>query len=111
MKPRPSSQGLAITLTLALTLILAPGFTRTTQAAEEDVAMFYNELAPYGNWVDYPGYGQVWYPTKVEQDWRPYVDGRWVPTDVGYIFETQEPWGWATYHYGNWMPTVEYSWV
>jgi hypothetical protein len=111
MKPRPSSQWLAIILTLALTLILAPGFTRTAQAAQEDVALFYNELAPYGTWVDYPGYGMVWYPTKVEQDWRPYVDGRWVPTDVGYIFETQEPWGWATYHYGNWMPTVEYSWV
>ncbi len=111
MKPRSSPRWLAIILALGLTLVLAPGFTGLAQATTEDVAMFYNELAPYGNWVDYPGYGQVWYPTQVVQDWRPYVDGRWVPTDIGYIFETQEPWGWATYHYGNWMPTTEYSWV
>ena len=56
-------------------------------------------------------YGPVWRPNNVEEDWRPYTDGRWVPTDDGYVFESQEPWGWATYHYGNWMPTENYGWV
>jgi len=82
-----------------------------TAATPEDVAMFYDELAQYGAWVNYGKYGQVWYPTRVSENWRPYVDGRWVPSDDGWIFETDEPWGWAAYHFGNWMPTEEYGWV
>ena len=34
-----------------------------------------------------------------------------MPSRSGWVFETAEPWGWATYHYGNWMPTTEYGWV
>ena len=100
--------GLALLLLLAL--IAAPA--TSARAATEDVAMFYDALSAYGNWVDYGNYGPVWYPTQgVTQNWRPYVDGRWVPTDDGWVFETGEPWGWATYHWGNWMPTSEYGWV
>jgi hypothetical protein len=100
--------GLALLLLLAL--IAAPA--TSARAATEDVAMFYDALSAYGNWVDYGNYGPVWYPTQgVTQNWRPYVDGRWVPTDGGWVFETGEPWGWATYHWGNWMPTSEYGWV
>ena len=33
------------------------------------------------------------------------------PPDDGYVFESEEPWAWATYHYGNWMPTSGYGWV
>jgi hypothetical protein len=77
----------------------------------EDTAMFYNELSQYGQWVEYEHYGPVWIPSQVEENWRPYTNGRWVPTEQGYVFETQEPWGWATYHYGNWMPTPTYGWV
>ena len=83
----------------------APVLPRPARAASEDVAMFYYELSQYGQWVDYENYGPVWSPTNVGEDWRPYADGRWAPTDDGYVFESQEPWGWATYHYGNWMPT------
>ena len=80
-------------------------------AAGEDVAMFYDELAQYGNWIDYANYGPVWSPSNVSPNWRPYTDGRWVPTSEGWTFETWEPWGWATYHFGNWMPTRDYGWV
>ena len=80
-------------------------------AAAEDAALFYEELAKYGEWVDYQKFGPVWRPAGVKENWRPYVDGRWVPTDQGYVFETQEPWGWAVYHFGNWMPTDSYGWV
>jgi hypothetical protein len=73
--------------------------------------MFYDALASYGNWVDYGKYGPVWYPTKVSSSWRPYLDGRWMPSRGGWVFETSEPWGWATYHFGNWMPTTDYGWV
>ena len=34
-----------------------------------------------------------------------------MPSRSGWVFETSEPWGWATYHYGNWMPTTELGWV
>ena len=73
--------------------------------------MFYEALASYGSWVDYGNYGPVWYPTNVSSSWRPYLDGRWTPSRSGWVFETSEPWGWATYHYGNWMPTTEFGWV
>lgn len=99
---------LAVTLVLALAAPLLP---RPAQASYEDAAIFYEELSPYGSWVDYDKYGPVWYPSKVEEDWRPYTNGRWVPSEQGYLFETEEPWGWATYHYGNWMPTENYGWV
>jgi len=99
-----------LALLLLLSLIIAPA--APSRAAEADVAMYYEALSPYGTWVDYGNYGPVWYPTQgVTSNWRPYMDGRWVPTDDGWVFETGEPWGWATYHFGNWMPTTEYGWV
>ncbi len=98
---------------LSLILLLGTGLAapQSAWASMEDAALFYEELSQYGDWVEYQNYGPVWYPTKVQENWRPYVDGRWTPSEEGHVFETQEPWGWATYHYGNWMPTEEYGWV
>jgi hypothetical protein len=101
------STAVAVLIQLVLVAILAG----PAPAARVDAALFYQELASYGSWVDYGRYGPVWYPTKVSADWRPYLDGRWVPTSEGWVFETSEPWGWATYHFGNWMPTAEFGWV
>ena len=95
-----------ISLTLA---ILVLGVAQTAAALRADVAMFYEPLAAYGNWVDYGNYGPVWYPTNVPSDWRPYLNGRWVPAAEGWVFESEEPWAWAGYHYGNWFPTQEYG--
>lgn len=93
---------------IALTLFTI----KTAQAGRDEMALFFDELVPYGDWVDYKQYGPVWYPTKdVTESWRPYVNGRWVDTAKGWVFETSEPWGWATYHFGNWIPTMEYGWV
>ena len=33
--------------------------------------VFYDELSPYGSWVDYPSYGYVWVP-RVTGDFQPY---------------------------------------
>jgi hypothetical protein len=98
-------------LTLVFALALVPALAGSAGAATEDAALFYDELSQHGQWVDYQNYGPVWHPTEVDQDWRPYMNGRWTPSKEGYVFETQEPWGWATYHYGNWMPTENYGWV
>ncbi len=111
MFARGKSLALLVGFLMALHLALIAGGAPPAAAGEEDVAMFYSALMPYGSWVDYGDYGPVWYPTSVSSDWRPYVNGRWVPTEEGWVFETDEAWGWATYHYGNWFPTAEYGWV
>ena len=111
MFTRPSFGAMAVALGLALLLVTAASPPRPAWASMEDAALFYEELSSHGEWVELENYGPVWYPTQVQENWRPYVDGRWVPSEQGYVFETQEPWGWATYHYGNWMPTPQYGWV
>ncbi len=74
-------------------------------------ADFREGLAPYGQWVDTPEYGRVWRPTQVSSDWRPYLDGRWVYTSYGWTWVAQEPFGWATYHYGRWWYSPAYGWT
>jgi hypothetical protein len=76
-----------------------------------DVHIFYEELAPHGTWVWLDGYGRVWYPHGVPPDWRPYTDGRWVYTDVGWTWISDWEWGWAPFHYGRWLHTPAHGWV
>src|SRR5882724_3400069 len=50
----------------------------------EDVSYFYNDLAPYGSWVQLEGFGWCWQPRAVgiNHSWSPYCDGgRWVYSD------------------------------
>jgi Family of unknown function (DUF6600) len=89
----------------------APTGARPVYAGQEDAALFQETLSAFGQWLNYGQYGQVWRPGQVDKNWQPYTNGRWVPTQEGYVFETDEPWGWATYHYGNWLPTKDQGWV
>src|SRR5207249_3417880 len=68
-------------------------------------------LDEYGRWVDTPEYGLVWQPTQVGYRWQPYWDGRWMWTTAGWMWITDEPWGWATYHYGRWAMVDRAGWV
>jgi hypothetical protein len=81
--------------------------------ASVDLGFFYDDLAPYGNWIERPSYGWVWTPRAVASSWRPYQNGHWVATDDGWVWVTDEPYGWATYHYGRWYedPELGWSWV
>jgi hypothetical protein len=81
--------------------------------ASVDLGFFYDSLASYGNWIQRPNYGWVWTPSDVSTSWRPYEDGHWVWTDQGWTWITDEPYGWATYHYGRWYqdPEIGWSWV
>jgi len=73
--------------------------------------MFYRELSPYGQWIDYPGEGYVWAP-RVDRDFRPYAsNGHWVYSDYGWTWDSNYPWGWAAFHYGRWMFEDEYGWI
>lgn len=72
---------------------------------------FYNELAPYGDWIDYPSYGQVWCP-RVEAGFQPYAtDGRWEMTEYGNTWVSDYPWGWVPFHYGRWLFDDDYGWI
>jgi hypothetical protein len=78
-----------------------------------DLGFFYDDLASYGNWIERPSHGWVWTPREVSTSWRPYRDGHWVWTDEGWTWISDEPYGWATYHYGRWYddPEIGWSWV
>src|SRR5690606_25674665 len=44
---------------------------------------FYDELSPYGRWINDPEYGYVWAP-RVEAEFQPYATrGHWVMTEYG----------------------------
>jgi hypothetical protein len=63
---------------------------------------FYQPLSPYGRWEVVGAYGRCWIPARVEANWRPYCNGHWERTDAGWYWVSDEPWAWATYHYGCW---------
>src|SRR6266850_4006453 len=71
---------------------------------------FYEPLTPYGEWVSVGSYGRCWHPQHVEVGWRPYCEGHWEWTDCGWYWVSDEPWSWATYHYGSWVDDPRYGW-
>ena len=77
-------------------------------------SMFYTKLEPYGDWIETRDYGYVYRPREATGPrWRPYLNGHWVYTDAGWTWISDEPFGWATYHYGRWtrIRTVGWVWV
>jgi hypothetical protein len=77
-----------------------------------DYGTFYDSLSSYGSWFETSDYGYVWQPAVVrEVNWRPYCRGRWVCSDRGWTWVSDEPFGWATYHYGRWALIVGRGWV
>jgi hypothetical protein len=75
------------------------------------VADFYGPLGGYGTWEEIDSYGRCWRPASVAVGWQPYTEGHWVWTDVGWYWESDEPWSWACYHYGNWVRHPRYGWI
>lgn len=76
-----------------------------------DIDSFYEDLSPYGDWVEHPDNGYVFIPTGVSPDWRPYTVGQWIWTEeYGWYWESEEPFGWATFHYGRWGYDDDYGW-
>jgi hypothetical protein len=85
-----------------------------TPPPEVTVNYFYDQLSPYGSWVDVDGYGRCWRPSVavVNAGWRPYCDnGYWVNTDCGWYWRSYYSWGWAPFHYGRWCSTPRFGWV
>jgi hypothetical protein len=72
---------------------------------------FYSQLEPYGEWIQLDVDFYVWKPHTVGVNWRPYTNGRWHWTTHGWYWESFEPFGWATFHYGRWYFDDYYGWV
>ncbi|SFM57801.1 hypothetical protein SAMN05428949_0042 [Chitinophaga sp. YR627] len=79
-------------------------------AATVTYQTFYDELSPYGQWIDYPGYGYVWSPSVA--DFRPYYNnGGWINTNYGWSWNSGYSWGWGPFHYGRWFYEAGYGWL
>ncbi len=75
------------------------------------IQTFYDELSPYGEWINDPNYGYVWRP-DVDGDFRPYyTDGYWAMTEYGNTWISDYDWGWAPFHYGRWTYDDYYGWI
>ena len=82
----------------------------TVEVVIRDERDFYEPLTPYGHWENIGSNGRCWVPARVESDWRPYCNGHWERTDAGWYWVSDEPWGWATYHYGRWDFDPRFGW-
>ena len=72
---------------------------------------FYDELSPYGHWINNPDYGYVWMP-DTDPGFLPYAtNGHWVYSDEGWTWASDYAWGWAAFHYGRWFYEDGYGWM
>ena len=56
------------------------------QRGSVNFQVFYDDLSPYGTWVENADYGYVWIP-NVDPGFRPYAtNGHWVFTDEGWTW-------------------------
>ncbi len=107
---KQSIKSLIILLVLITSSLMAP---KLASAQQDDVnfQVFYDELSPYGQWVDYENYGYAWIP-DAGPDFVPYsTDGHWVLSDYGWTWVSDYEWGWAPFHYGRWDYDNYYGWL
>jgi probable HAF family extracellular repeat protein len=80
-----------------------------SESDEDNYDLFYSRLSSDGSWIDAGDYGYAFRP-DVPNDWQPYQDGHWVWTDRGWYWDSNEAFGWATYHYGRWVRIEGIGW-
>lgn len=95
---------------------LAPPPARSMDAGRMGLAPalrpFYDELTPYGDWVLVEPQGWVFRPRVNTVAWRPYRDGHWEPSwTYGWVWESNDEFGWITDHYGFWFHDDFQGWV
>src|SRR5439155_7247046 len=105
---------LASTLSCAVGGVVsdAPSMPAARAALRPEFRIFYDALVDYGDWVLIEPYGFVFRPKVDFATFHPYADGFWAPSDSwGWVWISAEPFGWATYHYGNWFWDRYQGWV
>ena len=97
---------------LAVVLFVAVTFNAEAKRHNNGVGgYFYTELAPYGSWIEVDYGVVVWRPTIIHANWTPYNVGRWIWTYDGWYWDSYEPFGHVTYHYGRWYYDDYYGWL
>jgi hypothetical protein len=99
-------------LAVAMLALFLPAARVAQGGVEVNFDFFYNSLSG-GSWIEVADYGYCWQPDIVVSNtsWRPYTDGYWAYTDLGWTWVSYEDFGWATYHYGRWARLADYGWV
>lgn len=70
----------------------------------DDDLVGYADLDEYGSWRPVRSYGDVWFPSRVDDGWAPYRDGHWMWQEPwGWTWVDHAPWGFAPSHYGRWV--------
>ena len=96
---------------LAFVMVTALGVTTTEAQTRVSLQVFYDELQPYGTWMDYGNHGYVWIP-RVDRGFVPYgTNGYWINTEYGNTWVSDYAWGWAPFHYGRWLFDDFYGWL
>ncbi|MEY2561916.1 MAG: hypothetical protein QOH88_109 [Verrucomicrobiota bacterium] len=93
-------------------VLVLPALRQVEARTDVSIDFFYDNLSSDGNWVEVGDYGYCWQPSVAVSDrsWRPYADGYWAYTDVGWTWVSNEDFGWATYHYGRWTRLRDRGW-
>jgi hypothetical protein len=100
---------LTVLFVILTSCVIYPGST-SGQVSTVSFQVFYDQLSPYGQWVDDDNYGYVWIPDS-GSDFVPYSsDGHWILTDYGWTWASDYIWGWATFHYGCWSFNDSFGW-
>jgi hypothetical protein len=99
----------SVLVAVAVIVVAAQTAAQAQVAVNVTIGGFYDELAPYGRWVDCR-YGQCWVPARVASDWQPYSNGQWIYTEYGWTWVSNDPWGSSPYHYGTWASIEGYGW-
>lgn len=94
---------------------LAPrGVALPPAPARLDARVMALALEGHGRWVDAPRYGPAWIPdASRDRSFAPYVTrGRWVASDAGWFWRSDDAWGAVTFHYGRWTQVDDaWAWV
>ena len=98
---------------MAMFALALPAVQKTEAAVDVSIDFFYDNLSDGGSWIEVGDYGYCWQPSVAVSNtsWRPYSDGYWAYTDLGWTWISYEDFGWATYHYGRWMRLRGRGWV
>jgi hypothetical protein len=101
-----------IFLAVTMLVLVLPAMRQAEAGVDVSIDFFYDNIGSDGSWVEVADYGYCWQPSVVVSNskWRPYSDGYWAYTDVGWTWISYEDFGWATYHYGRWIRLQDRGW-
>ncbi len=100
-------------IVMVIAALFVSVFSINTSKAQGSISLqvFYDELQPYGTWMQHGTYGYVWMP-QVDRGFTPYAtNGYWINTEYGNTWVSDYSWGWAPFHYGRWFHDDFYGWM